>query len=40
MRAWALAALHDGRLSFEEAAAALRVEPSALAKRLAHLGLE
>jgi len=40
MRAWALAALHDGRLSLEEAAAALRVEPSALAKRLAHLGLE
>ena len=40
MRAWALAALHDGRLSLEEAAAALHVEPGALAKRLAHLGLE
>ncbi len=40
MRAWALAALHDGRLSLEEAAAALHVEPGALAKQLAHLGLE
>jgi transcriptional regulator with XRE-family HTH domain/Zn-dependent peptidase ImmA (M78 family) len=40
MRAWALAALRGGRLSLEAAAAALRVEPGALAEELALLGLE
>ena len=40
MRAWALAALRSGRLSLEEAAAMLRLEPDALAAQLARLGLE
>jgi len=40
MRAWALAGLREGRLSLEEAAAALRLEPGALAQQLARLGLE
>jgi transcriptional regulator with XRE-family HTH domain len=40
MRAWALAAVRDGRLSLEDAAAALCLETSALAQALAHLGLE
>ena len=40
MRSWALAALQGGRLSVEDAAALLRVEPSGLAEQLARLGLE
>jgi transcriptional regulator with XRE-family HTH domain/Zn-dependent peptidase ImmA (M78 family) len=40
MRSWALAALEAGRLSVEEAAGFLRVEPSGLAEQLARLGLE
>jgi len=40
MRAWALAALRDGRLSLEESAAALRLEPGTLERQLARLGLE
>ena len=40
MRSWALAALRDGRLSVEDAAIVLRVEPSGLAEQLARLGLE
>ena len=40
MRAWALAALRSGRLSVEDAAAMLRLEPGALAEQLARLGLE
>jgi hypothetical protein len=40
MRSWALAALQGGRLSLEDAAALLRVEPSGLAEQLSRLGLE
>ena len=40
MRAWALAALRSGRLSVEDAAAMLRLEPGALSEQLARLGLE
>jgi len=40
MRAWALTALQGGRLSLEDAAAALRLEPGALAEQLARLGLD
>ena len=40
MRAWALTALRDGRLSLEEAAAMLRMDPATLEERLARLGLE
>jgi Zn-dependent peptidase ImmA (M78 family) len=40
MRAWALAAVRDGRLSLEDAAAALCLEPGTLAQALAQLGLE
>jgi hypothetical protein len=40
MRSWALAALRGGRLSIEEAADILRVEPSGFAEQLARLGLE
>gem|GEM_PF-2397680 len=39
-RAWALAALQGGRLSLEEAAAMLRLQPGAFAEQLARLGLE
>jgi Zn-dependent peptidase ImmA (M78 family) len=40
MRSWALTALRSGRLSVEDAAALLRVEPPELAGQLARLGLE
>ena len=40
MRAWALALVRDGRLSLEDAAAMLRLRPSALAHDLDRLGLE
>ncbi len=40
MRSWALAALRGGRLSIEDAAVILRVEPFGLAEQLARLGLE
>ena len=40
MRAWALTGLRDGRLSLEDAAAMLRLEPGALAQQLERLGLE
>jgi transcriptional regulator with XRE-family HTH domain len=39
MRAWALTALRSGRLSLEDAAAMLRLEPGALAEHLERLGL-
>ena len=40
MRAWALAGLRDGRLSLEDAASKLCLEPGALVQTLARLGLE
>ena len=40
MRAWALTALREGRLSLEDAARALCLRPDALAEQLARLGLE
>ena len=40
MRAWALTGLRDGRLSLEDAAAMLHLEPGALAEQLERLGLE
>jgi transcriptional regulator with XRE-family HTH domain len=40
MRAWALTGLRSGRLSLEDAAGLLRLEPRALADQLARLGLE
>ena len=40
MRAWALALVRDGRLSLEDAAAMLRLRPSALADEFDRLGLE
>jgi transcriptional regulator with XRE-family HTH domain len=40
MRSWALTALRSGRLSVEDAATLLRVEPPELAGQLARLGLE
>ena len=40
MRAWALAALHGGRLSLEDAAALLHLDAAALAERLGRIGLE
>jgi transcriptional regulator with XRE-family HTH domain len=40
MRAWALAAVGGGRLSLEDAAALLRLEPSVLEQQFTRLGLE
>jgi hypothetical protein len=40
MRARALAAMRDGRLSLEDAAAMLHLAPAALAEQLARIGLE
>ena len=40
MRAWALTGLRGGRLSLEDAAAMLHLEPGALAEQLERLGLE
>ena len=40
MRAWALAGLREGRLSLEDAASKLCLEPGALVQTLARLGLE
>jgi hypothetical protein len=40
MRAWAFAAVRDGRLSLERAAACLWLDARELAAQLARLGLE
>jgi hypothetical protein len=40
MRSWALAALQGGRLSVEDAAALLHLQPGALAEQLVRLGME
>ncbi len=40
MRAWALTLVRDGRLSLEEAAETLRVEPGALADGLSRMGVD